>query len=200
MKRSLPRKLLLAVLLSAAVLAQAQNQGPPNGGQRPPGNRSQMNDAGGGADCRRGPPMEELASALGLQASQREPLANLLKQRHEAMRRSHDEAGKKADAIAAQSNAQIAKLLSPAQMGKFQEWEKTHRPPPPPREGQGMGGGQGRGGPPQQGGGGERRGPPQQGGGGENRGGPQQHGEMRCPPPPRDDGPPPEDDRRGGQP
>ena len=195
MKRALPRKLILTVLLSTAVLAQAQNQGPPSGGQSPP-ERSQMNDVGGGGDCRRGPPMEELSAALGLQANQRDPLANLLKQRHEAMRRMHDEADKKAEAIAAQSNAQIAKLLTPAQMSKFQEWEKTHRPPPP-RQGQGMGGGQGRGGPPQQGmgGGGERRGPPPQG-----DSGPQPHGPMQCPPPPRDDGPPPEDDSRGGRP
>lgn len=120
------------LLLSTAVLANAQNR-PPANGSLGPGAANEQQRGPGASSCRPpGPPMEELTATLGLQANQRDALSTLLKERHEAMRKVREQGEQNAQAVASQSNAKIAKLLSPEQMGKFQQWESTHRPPPPP--------------------------------------------------------------------
>jgi Spy/CpxP family protein refolding chaperone len=169
MNRPSPRQWLFAFLLATSVLAQAQNR-PPASAVAGPNNQEQKGP--GSSSCRPpGPPMEELTTVLGLQANQRDALAALLKERHEAMKKIHEQGQENDDATKAQSNAKIAKVLSPEQMSKFQQWEKTHRPPPPPLRSDSKNTGAQQGGMP-------GRGP------GEN----QRPDKNACPPPPPRDG------------
>lgn len=127
------RSYLFVFLFSLAAFAQAQNR-PPQNYANGVSKESEQRPAGSSSCRRPGPPMEELTSTLGLQGDQRDALSTLLRERHEAMRKIHDQGRENAEAANAQSNAKIAKLLTPAQMAKFEQWEKSHRPPPPRRD------------------------------------------------------------------
>jgi hypothetical protein len=165
------RQLTCSALLFLAIHAGAQDRGP-----QP-----------------KGPPMDEIASAVGLKDTQRAPVQAALEQHHAAMMALHDAMRSKHDALDQQLHANLAKVLTPDQLTRFESWQQTHRPPPPP-DGPGGQGGQG-----------DRRGPP----GGQGQGGygdrsaqtqgpgsqygPDGGGQGRRPPPPGGDNdrPPP---------
>ncbi|HTD28877.1 MAG TPA: periplasmic heavy metal sensor [Xanthomonadaceae bacterium] len=149
-----------SALILLAACAGAQDRGPPP----------------------KGPPMNEIASAVGLKDAQRAAVQAALEQHHAAMMALHDSMRSKHDALDQQLHTSLAKVLTPDQLTRFDSWQKTHRPPPPPD------------GP---GGQGDRRGPPRgQGGDGQEsqqmhgpagqyaQGGPGGGGEGRRPPPP----------------
>lgn len=154
MNRTTASRLLFAMLLSTATCVQAQAG--PSAGAMPA--KSQQGQAGDTQRGRRpGPPMDELTRVLDLKGEQRDGLEALFRKRHEAMQAEREDREKQRAAQAVQFDAQVAKLLSPQQLAKFREWEKTHRPPPGEGRG-GREGGEGRRPPPRDGD--DDRGPP----------------------------------------
>lgn len=168
----------------------------------------------------KGPPMDQIAAAVGLKDTQRAPVQKILEQHHAAMTALHDAMRSKREALDQQTHDSLSKVLTPEQLARFEQWRQTHRPPPPPDEMGGQGdrrggpggqggpgtGGRGTGGPEGRGGyatngpggyggqGGQgRRPPPQQG---------NEYGQDRAPPPPPPSGndgdrPPPPPDGNG---
>ncbi|HEY2344329.1 MAG TPA: hypothetical protein VGH80_00450 [Xanthomonadaceae bacterium] len=157
----------------------------------------------------RGPPMDEIAAAVGLKDSQRAPVEKILEQHHAAMMALHEAMRGKQDALEKQARDSLARVLTPEQLARFEQWHATHRPPPPggfggrgPQVGQGMGGPGGNA-PGGIGPGGNGGGPGMGMRGGPGMGGPGGYGpdnQGRRPPPPGGQGgqdmppPPPSDD------
>ena len=162
------RQLTCCTLLFLAVQAGAQERMPPPNG----------------------PPMDEIATAIGLKDAQRSSVQKILEQHHAAMMAMHEAMRSKQDALEQQTHDSLAKVLTSEQLARFDQWHQSHRPPSPDGPGgQGdrrgaQGGPGGKGGPSGGPGGQSRRPPPPQGG---------EYGQDRPPPPPGNDGdrPPP---------
>ena len=141
--------LLTAALLMPAFAVQAQMRQPPAGGAHPSGPPAAGQR---GEGPRRGPPTRELAGLLGLTAQQSEALDVVLRERHEQMQAMRQREAGQREALVKASDDRVRKVLTPAQFGKFKQWEAERRPPPPrgmpPGGGQG---GDGEGGPPPRG-------------------------------------------------
>ena len=127
---------LLAALVASGLALADEHQGPPPGG---PG--------------RGGPPIERLAQDLGLDATQQAQVKQILDAQHSKMeadraqfeasgtRPSREEMHAKHEQMDAELDQQLAAVLTPEQLAKFQEIRR-HRPmgPPPgapPDEGNG---------------------------------------------------------------
>lgn len=79
----------------------------------------------------KGPPMDEIAMAVGLKDTQRAPLQKILEQHHAAMMAMHDAMRGKEEALEKQTHDSLARVLTPQQLARFEQWHATHRPPPP---------------------------------------------------------------------
>ena len=132
--------LLTAALLLPGLAAQAQMRQPP-AGDAPRSGPPAAGQRGDGP--RRGPPTRELAGLLGLNAQQSEALDSALRERHQQMQAMRQREEAQREALIKASDERVRKVLTPAQYGKFKQWEAEHRPPP--RGGPGRGG---EGGPP----------------------------------------------------
>lgn len=95
----------------------APRSGPPPAGQRAEGPR-------------RGPPTRELANLLGLNAQQTEALDAVLRERRQQMQAMHQREEAQREVQLKASDDRLRKLLTPAQYGKFKQWEAERRPPP----------------------------------------------------------------------
>ena len=131
MPRSRHVSLLIAVLGIAGFSAQAQMRERPEDGE-PGQSRPEAGQPHSGQRARgpKGPPIRELAELLELDQKQTAALDAALRERHqqrEAMRQRADEQRK---ATMDASDDRLRKLLTPAQFGKFKQWEAQHRPPP----------------------------------------------------------------------
>lgn len=147
-----PRRvsLLTAVFAISAFAAQAQMREPPAGDGPGPGPSQRDPSRSDPPRGPKGPPTRELTELLDLDQKQSAALETVLRERHEQMQALRQRADEARKAAIEASDERVRKLLTPAQFGKFKQWESQHRPPPPPGDPQGHGGHgpDGEGGPP----------------------------------------------------
>ncbi len=128
-----PRRasLLIAVLAVAGLSAQAQMRERPAGGEYGQG-RPEAGQPRSGQPPRgpKGPPTRELAELLDLDQKQTAALDTALRERHEQMQAMRQRADEQRKAVLEASDDRLRTLLTPAQFGKFKQWEAQRRPPP----------------------------------------------------------------------
>lgn len=96
--------ILAAVMLSAVCVAQPQGRPPP-------------------------PPFEEVAAAMALTSAQIEPVKKILTRAHAQRRALRDASRDEHERLRAQTDAELARLLTPEQLTALEALRKTHRPP-----------------------------------------------------------------------